>query len=74
MSAILKQRRGHVKSLDSALCENEAGGLSMNQIAGLQCKIISANQGVLEYTNCVFRFLPTLQSITEKGRRGRLKG
>ena len=36
------------KSLDFALCENEAGALSANQNAGLQCKINSANQGVVE--------------------------
>ena len=37
---------------DSALCENEAGALSANQNAGLQCKINSANQGVVEC--CVY--------------------
>ena len=48
MSSILKWKWGSAKSLDSALLENEAGTLSANQNAGLQCKINSANQGELE--------------------------
>ena len=32
----------------SVLCENEGGALSANQNAVLQCKINSANQGVVE--------------------------
>ena len=33
---------------DSALCENEPDARSANQNAGLECKINSANQGVVE--------------------------
>ena len=49
MSAILKRKRGRAKSFVSALCENEAGALSADQKAGLQYKINSANQGVVEW-------------------------
>ena len=49
MSAILKQKWGQAKSLESALCEYKVGALSSNQNAGLQCKINIANQGVLEW-------------------------
>ena len=38
------------KSLVSALSENKAGAISANQNAGLQSKINSANQGVVEST------------------------
>ena len=48
MSTILKWKQGHAQSIDSALFENEAGALSANQNAGLQFKINSANQEVLE--------------------------
>ena len=48
MSAILKQNQGTANSLVSALCENEAGALSANQNAELQCKINSANHVVVE--------------------------
>ena len=47
MSAILKRKRAHAKSLVSALCENKAGALLANQNTRLQYKI-SANQGVVE--------------------------
>ena len=36
------------KSIDFALCENEAGALSANQNGGLQGKINSAHEGVIE--------------------------
>ena len=45
-SDILKRKRVRAKSFVSAQCENEAGALSANHNAGLQCKINSANQGV----------------------------
>ena len=49
MLAILKHKWGGAKSLDSAVCENKTGALSANQNAGLQCKINSANQRVVEW-------------------------
>ena len=48
MSPILNQKRDHEKSLDSALLENEADALLANQNAGVQFKINSGNQGVLQ--------------------------
>ena len=50
MFAILKQKQSCEKSLHSALCENEVGALSVSQNVGLQCKINSANQGVVEWS------------------------
>ena len=51
MLAILKRKWGSATSTIYALCENEADArvLSTNQNAGLQCKINSANQGVVEW-------------------------
>ena len=49
MSAILNQKRGRALILDFALSENESCALSANQNAGSQCKITSANQGVVQY-------------------------
>ena len=48
ISAIFKWKQDSTKSLAPALCENEAGTLSANQNVGLQCKIDTANQGVVE--------------------------